>query len=236
MNCLQYNDSNIKSIVGLSNSSLKTNQMADPKKALLSDTNEKLNKLKKRNSISLPDINLLLNGENLNGVKSSSTTTPTSKPMKKMTASKSNISVIYEDKENPKLMRAKLERMKNIENKIGRKLTVNKALREAVQTVQTSEMSVQCNKAEEDMVFGDSVRGTDYWRLIAYKRDDALVETQAENKKLHSCIEGLNKKNEELRQNVKELYELIDQYKELQRAALEEAEENDAVDDSGFDL
>lgn len=53
---------------------------------------------------------------------------------------------------------------------------------------------------------------------------------------LHSCIEGLNKKNEELRQNVKELYELIDQYKELQRAALEEAEEHDAVDDSGFDL
>ncbi len=53
---------------------------------------------------------------------------------------------------------------------------------------------------------------------------------------LHSCIENLNKKNEELRQNVKELYELIDQYKELQRAALEEAEENDEVDDSGFDL
>lgn len=234
LNCLQYNDSNIKSIVGLSNQSLKTNQSMDPKKALLSDTNEKLNKLKKRNSISLPDINLLLNGESLSG--KSSTRTPTSKPMKKMTASKSNISVIYEDKENPKLMRAKLDKMKNMENKIGRKLAVNKALREAVQAVQTSEMSVQCNKAEEDMVFGDSVRGTDYWRLIAYKRNDALVETQAENKMLHSCIESLNKKNEDLRQNIKELYELIDQYKELQRAALEEAEENDAVDDSGFDL
>lgn len=236
LNCLQYNDSNIKSIDGLSNNiSQKSNHLLNPKKAMLSETNEKLNKLKKRNSISLPDINLLLNGETLSS-KSSTATTPTTKPMKKMTASKSNISVIYEDKENPKLMKAKLEKMKNMESKIGRKLAVNKALREAVQAVQTTEMSVQCNKAEEDMVFGDSVRGTDYWRLIAYKRNDALVETQKENKMLHSCIESLNKKNEDLRQNIKELYELIDQYKELQRAALEEAEENDAVDDSGFDL
>ena len=152
---------------------------------MLLETNEKLNKLKKRNSISRPDINLLLNFNNSDSLNKSTASAPSNKTTKKISSSKSNISIIYEDKENPNLMKAKLEKMKSMENKIGRKLAVNKALREAIK-VQHTEAAVQCNKAGEDMVFGDSVKGTGYWRLIAYKRHNALIETQKENKMVNS--------------------------------------------------
>jgi hypothetical protein len=78
---------------------------------MLLETNEKLNKLKKRNSISLPDINLLLNFNNSDSLNKSTASAPSNKTTKKISSSKSNISIIYEDKENPNLMKAKLEKM-----------------------------------------------------------------------------------------------------------------------------
>lgn len=232
LNCLQY-EPNGKNIVGLS-SNHKSNQIVNPKQALL-ETNDKLSKLKKRNSISLPDITLFANFNEEDSLNKSATSTPSRKNIKKISASKSNISIIYEDKENPNLMKAKLEKMKSMESKISKKLAINKALTQEIKAIEQKEMSIQCNKAEEDMVFGDSVKGTDYWRLIAHKRLNALDETREENVKLHSDIEKLHEKNESLRQNIKELYEVINHYKELQRQAIE-AEESDEVDDSGYDL
>lgn len=232
LNCLQY-EPNGKNIVGLS-SNHKSNQLVNTKQALLA-ADDKLNKLKKRNSISLPDITIFGNFNDEDSLNKSATSTPCRKTMKKISASKSNISIIYEDKENPNLVKAKLEKMKNMESKINRKLAMSKALKEEIIKVEQKEMSIQCNKAEEDMIFGDSVKGTDYWRLIAHKRLSALAETKKENLTLHTTIEKLNEKNESLRQNIKELYEVINQYKELQKQAIE-AEESDEVDDSGYDL
>ncbi len=86
-----------------------------------------------------------------------------------------------EEKENPNYMRARLEKMKGMEAKIGKKLAATKAIAKEVAKIEMKEMSVQCNKSEEDMLFGDSVKGTDYWRLITHKRFNALVDTKKQN-------------------------------------------------------
>jgi len=243
LNCLQF-QSNEQNIVGRVNGQNSKQNITNPKLSFL-ETNDRLTKLKKRNSISLPDINLLLSSSNTCSrsdmpPNSSATSTPNNKSVnpkpqhKKMSSSKSNISIIFEnEKENPNYMKAKL---RNMENKINKKaLTVKQALNETKN--KTHEISIQCNKNEEDMVFSDSVKGTDYWRLIAHKRLDALNQTKIENVQLHKRIENLHEKNEELRANIKELYELIESYKELQKAALEEYEADDAeIDDSGYDV
>ncbi len=148
------------------------------------ETNERLSKLKKRNSISLPDINLLINSNlaETDSLNRSATSTPNHKGLKKSYASKSNISVIMEEKENPNYMRARLEKMKKMEVKIGNKLSTTKAIAKEIAKIEMTDMAVQCNKSEEDMLFGDSVKGTDYWRLIAHKRFNALVDTKNQNK------------------------------------------------------
>jgi len=87
-----------------------------------------------------------------------------------------------EEKENPNYMRARLEKMKKMEVKIGNKLSTTKAIAKEIAKIEMTDMAVQCNKSEEDMLFGDSVKGTDYWRLIAHKRFNALVDTKNQNK------------------------------------------------------
>jgi len=231
LNSLQY-EPNGRTIVGNNHSS---NQLTNTKQALL-ETNEKLSKLKKRNSISLPDINLISSFNDENQLNKSATSTPNRKGMRKLAASKSNISIIMEEKENPNFMKAKFEKMKSIEAKIAKKLAATKTLTKQVASVETKEMSIQCSKAEEDMLFGESVEGTGYWRLIAIKRFNAIGETKKENAELHAGIEMLNEKNERLRENIKELYELINQYKEIQKAALEAEDVENDVEDSGYDV
>lgn len=176
LNILQY-DTNGKNIVGLS-SNHKTNQIANSKQALF-ETNQKLSKLKRRTSISLPDINVMSNFGDSNSLNKSATSTPNKKAQRQLTSSKSNISIIVEEKENPNYVKSKLTKMKKIEAKICSKLSANKALKES--EIKSKEISIQCNKVEEDMVFGDSVNGTDYWRLIAHKRCKALDDTHKEN-------------------------------------------------------
>lgn len=242
LNCLQY-ESNGQNIVG-NQKSLNQNITSNPKLSFL-ETNDRLTKLKKRHSHSLPDINLLLSSRSdmqLQSNSSSNTSTPNNKSAqnpkqqqkKMLSTSKSNISIVFEDeKENPSyITKAKL---RNMENKISKKVLTVKGL-EKQKAKTTHEMNIQCNKSEEDMVFNDCVNGTDYWRLIAHKRMDALDKTKIENMQLHKGIEALHDKNEELRGNIKELYELIENYKVLQKAALEEYEEGSEIDDSGFDV
>jgi hypothetical protein len=234
LNCLQ-NDSNGRTTGGLSN--INTPNKLTSKQSFY-ETNEKLNKLKKRNSISLPDINLMMNNlSDCDSLNRSATSTPC-KGMKNSQTSKSkgNISVILEEKENPSYMRAKLEKMKSMEMKIGHKLIATKAIAKKIAKPESREVSIQCNKSEEDMLFGDSVKGTDYWRLIAHKRFNAMLDTKAQNKELHAKVMSVNEHNEALRESIKELYELISQYKEIQKSFLEAEEELDGVEDSGYDV
>jgi len=231
LNSLQY-ETNGKNIVGLS-ANHKSNQIVNPKQALFEQTNQKLSKLKRRTSISLPDINIMSSFGDSNNLNKSATSTPNKRAQRQLTSSKSNISIIHEEKENPNYVKNKATKMKKIETKISSKLAANKALKDT--EIKSKEISVQCNKTEEDMVFGDSVNGTDYWRLIAHKRSRALDDTQKENSTLHKDIEDLNDKNEVIRENIKELLELINEYKEIQKSMLEEEDDNDEAD-SGFDL
>lgn len=233
LNSLQY-DSNGRTTGGLNTTPNTLNS-----KQAFYETNEKLNKLKKRNSISLPDINLMMNNlSESDSLNRSATSTPNKGIMKKSHASKSksNISVILEEKENPSNMRAKLEKMKSMEMRIGHKLIATKAMAKKAAAIEGKEVAIQCNKSEEDMVFGDSVKGTDYWRLIAHKRFNAFVDTKAQNQELHARVMSVNEHNEALRESIKELYELISQYKEIQKSFLEAEEEIEGVEDSGYDV
>jgi hypothetical protein len=136
--------------------------------------NEKLTKLKKRTSISLPDINSYCDIKDANSLNKSATSTPNKTAfVKQISVSKSNISVIFEEKENP-------NHILNMEKQASVEAVTN--VRPKTKVVEYKEMSIQCNKGEEDMVFADSVCGTDYWRLIAHKRSKALVESKMENK------------------------------------------------------
>jgi len=107
---------------------------------------------------------------------------------------------------------------------------------ESIKKKEFKEIAIQCNKSEEDMLFSDSVEGTNYWKLIALKRVKALLESNKENAELHKSIESLDKKNESLRQNIKDLYELIAEYQEIKKSLVELTNSEDNEDDSGYDL
>jgi len=225
LNSLQYSP-NGKDLAGLSHN-LKLNQPELSKKQVLFEVNEKLTKLKKRTSISLPDINSYCDIKDANSLNKSATSTPNKAALvKQISASKSNISVIFEEKENPNHINLNMDKLASAEAAVN--------VKKPSKTADCREVSIQCNKAEEDMVFADSVSGTDYWRLIAHKRFKALVESKSENKLLNDQIEGLNEKNEKLREDIKELYSLLDQYNEIKKTMLESCESQE--NDSGYDL
>ena len=135
--------------------------------------NEKLNKLKKRTSISLPDINSYCDLKDANLLNKSATSTPHKNLLiKQISTPKNNISIILEEKENPNYMLNSDKLLSNMnKSKEAKKL----------KNVEYKSASIQCNKAEEDMVFADSVEGTSYWRLIAHKRHAAFLASNKEN-------------------------------------------------------
>lgn len=133
------------------------------------ESNEK-NSLKRRTSISLPDICSFVNSKDASNLNKSATSTPHKLKMNTATTpvkfSKTNISIIIEEKENP--------------NYYLSSTTLNEK-QELVEKKETKEIAIQCNKSDEDLVFCDSVEGTSYWKLIALKRVKALIETREEN-------------------------------------------------------
>lgn len=161
LNCLQHSP-NGKSIVGIS--PRKTTN----RKKVVYDSSE-TNNLKRRTSISLPDICSYANAKDANNLNKSATSTPhkvkvntTTTPIK---FSKTNISIIIEEKENPNYCFA---------HSVVEKSELNNKK-------ETREIAIQCNKSEEDMLFSDSVEDTNYWKLIALKRVKALLESKEEN-------------------------------------------------------
>lgn len=212
LNCLQHSP-NGKSVVGVS-----------PRKSNRKKVNfDGSNSLKRRTSISLPDICAYANSKDASNLNKSATSTPhkikISSAVTPIKFAKTNISIIVEEKENPNYcMTSSVEK-----------------LEPSIKKKEFNEIGIQCNKSDEDMLFGDSVEGTNYWKLIALKRVNALLESKKENADLHKSIESLDKKNDTLRKNIKDLYELIAEYQEIQKMVdLAKSEENDQ--DSGYDL
>lgn len=212
LNCLQHSP-NGKSVVGIS-----------PRKSNRKKVNfDGSNSLKRRTSISLPDICSYVNSKDASNMNKSATSTPhkvkISSSVTPIKFSKTNISIIVEEKENPNYC-----------------MTSSNEITETIKKKEFKEIAIQCNKSEEDMLFGDSVEGTNYWKLIAHKRLKALLESNKENSELHMSIESLDKKNESLRQSIKDLYELIAEYQEIKKSLVDLANSEDNEDDSGYDL
>ena len=65
-------------------------------------------------------------------------------------------------------------------------MTSSNEITETIKKKEFKEIAIQCNKSEEDMLFGDSVEGTNYWKLIAHKRLKALLESNKENSEVNS--------------------------------------------------
>jgi hypothetical protein len=176
LNDLLYSP-NKKESIGLSNSA----------------KDSKSNYLKKRTSISLPDIcSQALNSNSFNSsfnrseastpnkLSSYKTTTPSLKVNKK-----NNISVILEEKENPNLAFG-IHLDKNLKNSINKheKQTSSDECLVGIKKekiIAFKETSIQCNKDQEDMLFSESVDNTSYWKLMAHKRLKCMLQTELEN-------------------------------------------------------
>lgn len=159
-----------------------------------SNTNDlKSYHLKKRTSISLPDIcsqalnsNAFNNSFNRseastpNKISSFKTNTPALKLNKR-----NNISVILEEKENPNLaFGIHLDKnLKNSINKLEKQASSDECLvsTKKEKNVEFKEAGIQCNKDQEDMLFSESVDNTPFWKLMAHKRLKCLLETEFEN-------------------------------------------------------
>ncbi len=116
----------------------------------------------------MPDICSYANSKDASNLNKSATSTPhkvkISSAVTPIKFSKTNISIIVEEKENPNYcMTSGIENTESIKKK------------------EFKEIAIQCNKSEEDMLFSDSVEGTNYWKLIALKRVKALLESNKEN-------------------------------------------------------
>ena len=158
--------------------------------------NEKLSKFNKRNSISLPDIPSASADSHFSDTTKSAATTPSkavgthaNTPIK---LKKKNISIIFEDreKENPNYaFKCASTEVLNSAAKPKATSGVVKQKKETV-AVECREVGIQCNKMGEDMLMGETVEKTNYWKLMAHKRYRCLVESLNENKQV--CIYPLN--------------------------------------------
>jgi hypothetical protein len=84
----------------------------------------------------------------------------------------------------------------------------NPSKRISIQTFNS--IGIQCSKLDEEMLCEDS-QSNDYWKIMAFKRRNALNNVNNENKDLHEIIEQLNHENETLREENKDLLELLDE-------------------------
>ncbi|CAF1085261.1 unnamed protein product [Brachionus calyciflorus] len=227
LNSLQYSP-NGKDIAGLTTSSAKV----QTKKGLFEskNSNNVRNGLKKRTSISLPDIcgtnqalKSLTSTPCKNHRTTSTSTTPTKIPRKEVIES-----VIQEEKENPNVIMN--------DKKNGEKVTLkDKQIKNRENLTKFKEISIQCNKSDEDMLLSISVEGTPYWKLLAHKRLRCLIETEKENEKLNESIADLDKINDDLRERNNHLYGALKEYNEIKKQLLESIEECDEEDDEEND-
>ena len=138
--------------------------------------NNVINKLRKRTSLSLPDI-CSINNEKCSSMNKSALSTPSKSsltPSKLSRNQTSNISVIVEEKENPNFaLNANQENFKCEE------LISGKQGKEEFKTF--IEVGIQCNKSDEDMLMSQTVHDTCYWKLMAHKRYQALIQASKEN-------------------------------------------------------
>lgn len=75
-------------------------------------------------------------------------------------------------------------------------------------------IDIQCTIMDEELVC--STRQTnDYWKIMVYKRREALNNVTNENKDLHELIEQLNEENEHLREENKDLLDLFNEANSL---------------------
>jgi len=205
LNTLQYSP-NGKDIVGLSPRKFQTSKF-DLKTASIfavdtshSNKSSSLAKpLKKRASISLPDICSTTSMPN--SANKSATSTPhknkltTSKSnangiAQLLKTKKSNISIIVEEKENPNVVLSlSSEKLALLHQKQQQKESLKelkeKPLKKAKDPKEFAEISVQCNRDAEDMLLSESVEGTVYWKLQAHRRFKAVLETELENKQVN---------------------------------------------------
>ena len=73
----------------------------------------------------------------------------------------------------------------------------------------TTEMAVQCNMVDEDLLYADNVDDTAYWRMLARKQHAPLVEAVHENAKLYEFSLELDKTNKQLGYRNAVLNELV---------------------------
>lgn len=231
LNSLQYSP-NGRDIVGLS--PRKSNNTAVQSKLGFEDSKPApFVKMSRRTSISLPDFHA---DGSLKPLKSTAVTVTSSTPLRGAKGAvaggkgspsklklrmKNEISIIAEEKENPNYSLLSSS-------------TVNLAEKPAVKSTTYSEMAVQCDKLNEDIVTSDVVPPV-YWKMLAHKRYSALRETKRENVDLNSLIDELNDKNEATRMRIKELEDNLERFEEIKAQALKMAEEELEDEDSDDD-
>jgi hypothetical protein len=158
----------------------------------------KSNHLKKRTSISLPDIcSQALNSNTFNSSFNRSEASTPNKSSSFKSANtpalklnkRNNISVILEEKENPNLAFG-IHLDKNLKGSISKleKLASSDECLVSVKKekkVEYKETGIQCNKGQEDMLFSESVDNTPFWKLMAHKRLKCLIKTELENSEVN---------------------------------------------------
>lgn len=207
---------------------------------------EKCSYFKKRTSISLPDICSMAQQQLNQSVNRSITSTPNkfkqvstsslNTPSKLSAAGSSrnkDFSIIIEEKENPSVLFNLSEKLNEIKTKS--KSPQNEE-REKLPPVECREVEIQCNKMEEDMLTGESVENTSYWKLLAYKRYKSVLEASKENENLNKAIADLDKRNEELKMKNANLLKVIEEYEEIKQSILESIDCDDEYEenDSGY--
>jgi hypothetical protein len=195
LNDLQYSP-NGKDIVGLSPRKTNKGHMVNMSKNGLFESSANLSaksinkfsyKLKKRTSISLPDIcstAALSESSSTTSINKSEASTPCKQLPLLKTSKRSNISIIVEEKENPNLaFNLHLEKCLMKENADKETVTATETanVKQNKPVENLREIAIQCNKSDEDMLFGDSVEQTSYWKLLSHKRYNCLIETRLEN-------------------------------------------------------
>lgn len=175
LNSLQYSP-NGKDIAGMTTSSAKL----QTKKGLYECKNSAnvRNGLKKRTSISLPDI--CGTNQNIKSITSTPTkshrTTSTSTTPTKIARKDVMDSVIQEEKENPNIHFG--------DRKASDKISLKEKQYQRENLKKFKEISIQCKKSDEDMLLNSTVEGTPYWKLLAHKRFRSLTETHKENEQV----------------------------------------------------
>lgn len=87
------------------------------------------------------------------------------------------------------------------------------------------DVSVQCSKYDDDMMTMDEPP-KEYWRLMVEKRKAALRAAINENKELHEEIVNLHQENEIMREENKELLELLKEVDSIKTSVMEQEGED----------